>query len=112
MSMLSTISFSDYEIPDTIMCKYIYESICKSIENNSFKFLHTPDDALDEIHIFIDTMLILLSDTFDQTMMIQYIITHDDTQFVFSPGNVFTCKVAEKMNGMQQHPIVRINTTI
>jgi hypothetical protein len=95
MSNLNDTMFADYEVPDDVLCLYIYETIIEAI-NQSTSSTSIPD-SIDNIHMFVDTMLMLLADAYQQSMLIEYNISYDNDKFIFNAGNVFTQNVAVKM---------------
>lgn len=116
MTTLKTVTFADFEEPEDDMCHLLYATLHDSV----IAYTHAFDNedtinmsmALEEMHVFVDAFLGLLTELYPHAASVDYLATHDGHQFVFSPCNIFTCKVAAKMDQLQENPIFKFHTTL
>lgn len=121
---LTSISFVDLYEPEDGLCELLYMGLLDSISSYTALYgsalgsgsedddIDTMVNILEAIHVYVDVLLQSLTSLYDSANCVHYLVTHDGSSFVFSPGNIFTANVARKMDMLQTEPIIRFNTRV
>lgn len=108
MSKLNEISFCDLMEPDLIMVHFMYETIIDAIRANLLIYDNNMEKCLQDIHLYVDESLLAVSVLYTEVFGVSYGLTYVDDRFVFTPGNLFTCKIGKLMELQNRDSILHI----